>query len=500
MGTQEAPAQPGQRSTRRENLPRDRAGRYSATVEFWESFREGMLTRTAFWAVTGSLILAMGTGLFLVFFKQLKSPASNSMAGWRKVLEQWWSWLREIMSNGARKPWAAVGIALLLMMFVAWGILVHVLDPVKNTADPTPPSSSPGTSVTPIPQLTDGPEPGVSFTEAGWGPLRDTVSSISRNSIVTLNSMIDNPAHGDERNFAQVKGADEANADYREKIVASPGANYTGYIYFNNDADPNSTGSVAQDTVLKISMPGAATGSASVYGTITSSSAVPGEVWDGFNVLLADPTEQFALRYVEGSAVIYSGGAVNGTALSDDLFRDGVRLGCDELDGNLPSSTECAGYVTFSFRVDQPNFEVVAEARKKGADSSYTDNVEVKSGEVVQVRVMYQNQGSTQQDNVGLIVAIPDGFRYIKGSSEIWNSTTANKASDDRKVVDGIASTGLNIGSYQPQGNAWIRFDVMVDDLSLAPFKGPWLGVDPFVTVTTSSGSKSDSLTFLLTK
>ena len=47
-----------------------------------------------------------------------------------------------------------------------------------------------------------------------------------------------------------------------------------------------------------------------------------------------------ALRYVPGTAKIFSNGAVNGQALSDNLFKNGTPLGYDKLDGNLPGCNQ----------------------------------------------------------------------------------------------------------------------------------------------------------------
>ncbi|TFD66299.1 hypothetical protein [Cryobacterium ruanii] len=433
--------------------------------------------------------------IFLSFFIGLLTAA---MAGtvsylWRRHQQSVFTTTGSLRFRDTFRHRSGFLIALigLVFGFAAWGFIASVGDTGGgNNAASIPPSSAHGGVVVQIPD----PQPTTTFSPAEWGPSRDTVSSLSRNSVVTINAMLDNPVRGDERNFAQVRGLDEANSEYGDQMIVRPGLVYVGVFHFANDASPDSPGSIANDTHIRIQMPGVATGAAGARGIISSSNAAPSEVWDGFTVLFDSPADQYALRYVQGSATIHSGGPVNGTPLSDDIFVGGVLLGCDALDGKLGPAPECEGFVTFRFRVDQPDFDVIVEARQKGTDAAYMDNVEVSAGDVVQVRVTYQNQGTTQQDKVGLRVRLPEGFRYVRESSEIANETTGGKY---RKTIDGIATTGYNIGSYQPRGNAFFKFDVMVDDPGKAPFVGPWLTVDDFATAATTGETKGVPLTFI---
>lgn len=109
----------------------------------------------------------------------------------------------------------------------------------------------------------------------------------------------------------------------------------------------------------------------------------------------------FALRYVQGSAVIHSGGATDGLSLNaDELFsNEGALLGCDALDGLITPQPRCSGYVTFSFESVQPNFTVDLELRgKQGGD--FGQSVAASPGDIVEVRVTYTNTGTTDLDHV----------------------------------------------------------------------------------------------------
>lgn len=76
-----------------------------------------------------------------------------------------------------------------------------------------------------------------------------------------------------------------------------------------------------------------------------------------------------------------------------------------------------------------------------------------------QVSVQYQNFTDEQQDNVSLRVALPEGFRYVVGSTFIANSTTGGQWT---RTLDGLTSRGYNAGSYQPLGNVFLKFQVVM--------------------------------------
>src|SRR3546814_281355 len=148
-------------------------------------------------------------------------------------------------------------------------------------------------------------------------------------------------------------------------------------------------------------MPAVVSGSANVQALLSADNATPAVVWDGFTVVLPDPTHQVALRYVPDSATIHTGGDADGQPVNIDelVGEEGALLGCDVLDGKLPSADDCSGYVTFRFVVDQPNFTIDAAARLKDSGAPYANHVDVPPGDVVEVRLTYTNTGTTQQND-----------------------------------------------------------------------------------------------------
>lgn len=332
-----------------------------------------------------------------------------------------------------------------------------------------------------------------------WGPERPTYTYANPADHVTFNSITDNPNVGDERNFVRIK-EDSNTTTYGDSVTLEPGKVYQVMVYYHNNAASNlnadGTGT-AQNTTLKMEIPGVVKAGvkAAFTGKISASNANPGTVWDeayGTNATNAD----IALRYVENSATVTSNGAVNGAKLPDSLFTDGTYLGYDSLNGVLPGCNEFAGYVTFKIRVDQPNFTLQKQVSVDGGKTWVDDSAKTEPGSTIQYRIVYQNTGTSQQDNVSLRDILPEGVTYVEGSSLIANSTTDGKY---KSTVDGITTTGYNAGSYQPQGNVYFKFSAVVDDNDKLPECGENTLVNT-AKATTSGGAKEDTADVVVTK
>ena len=60
-----------------------------------------------------------------------------------------------------------------------------------------------------------------------WGPSRQTFTTANPASYVTFNSITDNPAYGDERNFVRAKESSTSNQNYSDSVALTPGKQYT---------------------------------------------------------------------------------------------------------------------------------------------------------------------------------------------------------------------------------------------------------------------------------
>lgn len=339
----------------------------------------------------------------------------------------------------------------------------------------------------------------VSAATYAWGPDRPTFTEQTPANYVTFNSITNNSAHGDERNFVQIREVGKSN--WGEEVKLTPGKEYEVYNYFHNNAASNLNDKahnykgIAKDVKMRTQMPVSvkAGEKGRITSFITASNATPKEVWDEAYVT-ADSTMQ--LSYIYGSAKVTSNGKVNGKTLDNSLYTTGAPLGYDALDGTLPGCNEFAGYVTYRFKVDQPNFEVTKDVSIKG-ENKYSDATQATAGAEVEYKIKYKNIGTVQQDNVVIRDKLPTGISYVKGSTQISNSKTGHKWSSVSE--DTITGRGINVGSYAPGGATYVKFTATLPANDTLAKCGTNTLVNT-ATAETSSGSKSDTATVTVTK
>lgn len=320
-----------------------------------------------------------------------------------------------------------------------------------------------------------------------WGPSRATFTTASPADYITFNSITDNPSHGDERNFVQVREATASNTTYADSISLSAGKEYVVYMYFHNNAAAN-LNLTALNTTARAEVPAVVKqgASAKAVGYISASNANPTQVWD--DITFQNKTAgDIALRFVPGSATIHSFGAVDGKTLGDSIVTTGSKLGYNSLDGKVPGCNQYAGYVTFRVKADQPNFEITKQVRLAGT-TDWSESVKANPGDTVDYLIGYKNTGTTQQNNVVLKDTLPAGITYVAGSTVLKNATYPNM----KTLSDNLTtSTGINIGSYTAGSNAFVRFSAKVaskDKLSCGNST-----LTNTVKAETANGSKTDT-------
>lgn len=329
-----------------------------------------------------------------------------------------------------------------------------------------------------------------------WGPSRPTYTTQHPADHVTFNSITNNPAHGDERNFVQVKEAGAANSTYADSKKLVPGKTYTVFMYYHNNAASNLNASgkgIAKDVTAKAELPAIVKSGASAtkaVGYINASNASPKSVWDDVSFSNTSGGD-IALRYVAGSATIHNQGKTNGAKLSDKIVTSGAALGYDSLNGVVPGCNEYAGYVTFNFVADQANFTVSKQVRKTGS-KEWTEKVTVNPGDKVDYLIGYKNTGTTQQNNVVVKDTLPKGVSYVNGTTMLKNALNP----DGKKVSDNVTTNGINISNYTPGSNAYLWFTAKVGSA-----KELLCGTNTLVnkaTVETNNGSKHDTATVVV--
>ena len=291
-----------------------------------------------------------------------------------------------------------------------------------------------------------------------WGPNRPTFTIQAPADHVTFNSITNNPAHGDERNFMQIREKDARNETYTDEISLTGGKEYVVYVYYHNNAASNLNASgkgVAQNAYTRAEIPSTVANGASTQGAayVGASNASPASVYD--DITFKNTTGgDIALRYVPGSTTIHNFGKTNGATMPDTILNTGgVKLGYDALNGTLPGCNEYAGYVTFRIKADQPNFTFKKEVRLNGT-KEWQKGVAVKPGDTVDYLLTYKNTGSTTQTGVTFKDELPAGLAYVAGSSKLANGNNPG----GKAVGDEISQGGMKVGDYNPGAAAYFTF------------------------------------------
>ena len=197
-----------------------------------------------------------------------------------------------------------------------------------------------------------------------WGPSeRETYTSEAPASYAIFNSITNNEAVGDERNFVRI-GELNATAPYTDEIVIEPGKEYEVYIYYHNNAaeDTNDSG-YGIATAAKVASSYPAVVEQGTVGTVTGNitwnyvdyndETHDGIVWD--EAFVTTEADCVTLKYKVGSAVIHNFGEVNGSVLSEDFFSEqGTAIGYNELKGVIPGGAEYSGYITYTLTASEP--------------------------------------------------------------------------------------------------------------------------------------------------
>jgi len=294
------------------------------------------------------------------------------------------------------------------------------------------------------------------YRALAWGPERETFHWETAAPYRTMNSIIDNPSLGDERNFVRIRKVGDPK--FVDEVTAVVGAEYEVEIYFHNNASRtlNASGKGIADGVRMNSiLPSfVAKGTrGEISATIMAANTTPSSVWDETFIRA---NEDVYLRYVSGSIVVHSNGTIDGKKLSsENLFSaEGANVGYSiDAPGVLPGCNEYAGYVSYRFVVDKPGFEV-SKTVSRDAQNQWAETLSVAPGEIVDFRISYKNTGTTEQGNVLVTDNLPDALKYLAGTTYLIN------AAEGKFVTDDLFDTGINIGKYRPGEQATITYKV----------------------------------------
>ena len=303
-----------------------------------------------------------------------------------------------------------------------------------------------------------------------WGPSRTTYTMDKPADHVVFNSITDNNKEvGDERYFVSASEytGDASKNYWSDKTQVENGKEYVVRMYVHNNAASN-LNLTAENVRAYVVLPTDTATSITVSGKVYSSNANPTTVWDE-TTFTSKNGEKFNLAYVDGTAKYYNtkDGKLRTFNLnaSNLLTNKGELLGYDKMDGKIPGCYQYDGVVTIEVKVHKSvNAKLSKTVRLKGT-KNWTESVDAKVGDEVEFQIEYVNLLGGQADNVMIRDVLPTNLEYVKDSTVLYNSNYQNGT----KVVENTLTTsGINIGSYGVNGNAYVRFTAKVVNKSLA--------------------------------
>lgn len=290
---------------------------------------------------------------------------------------------------------------------------------------------------------------------SAWGPERTTYTNEVPADYATFNSITNNAAVGDERNFVRIR---EANTDqtFQDEIEIVPGKEYEVYIYYHNNAASSTNASglgMATNTRVASGYPTLVKPGerGMVSGIITWSYVTPqdpnnakeGSVWD--EAYVTTQSDDVVLRYKTGTAIIHNSGAANGSVLPTTLFSEaGTPIGFNVLEGNLPGCAEYSGHITYTIVAEKTTTDLDKKVSYDG--ENWTENLTAKPGQIVTYKVTFTNTGNTELANVIFKDTHDEGLSLYPGSTKIFDVNN-----EDGKQIDDILDiSGYSFGNVAP--------------------------------------------------
>ena len=314
-----------------------------------------------------------------------------------------------------------------------------------------------------------GARPSYTLDEINSGVLGDTV---------VLNS-ISNSVNGNEKNFVSARVYDGDNEEGKDNIwntsdiTVKDGQEYIIRLYVHNNNPKKEN--VAKDVHTYFQIPSASGKQVQVNGFVEASNTTPTKYWSYVNF---NSNSDFHLEYVYGSAMLYNNGVgAKGLQLNDDVVtkQKGQQIGYYDyrtnpsdpvvLDGVIPGCYQFASYVTIRVKaVFDTDFRVSQKVRLAG-DTEWKDYVNAKVGDKVEIQTEYRNTSrrAATHENVMMRAVLPADLKYVAGSTLLYNGSVSGA----KPNPDSLTTTGINIGNYNLNANAYVRFTAEVTDTNL---------------------------------
>jgi uncharacterized repeat protein (TIGR01451 family) len=270
---------------------------------------------------------------------------------------------------------------------------------------------------------------------------------------VTFNSFTDVPNIGDERNFLTGKIAGAPDGFYDPMNGVRAGDEILMRVYVHNNADPkhNASGKgVAKNTKVRVQLPSGLAQNQVAKAFVSADNAQPQVIEDTLTMNGQYPVQ---LNYVPGSATIKTN--FIDQKISDNVVKDGVLVGDDNVNGTMKGCFEYVALVTFKVKLTAPSYQLEKKVRLNGTPT-FTKEITAKPGQKVDYVLAFKNVGSTNLYNVVLGDKLPAGVTYVPNTTE-WNSGHTN-SKWEKSPSNNITVGGVDVGAYAPNGAAYVRF------------------------------------------
>ncbi|MFI5888111.1 hypothetical protein [Streptomyces sp. NPDC051554] len=182
---------------------------------------------------------------------------------------------------------------------------------------------------------------------SGWGPNRPTFTDEKPAPYAVLNSITNNPFHGDERNFTQCR--DKESGAWATAFQVADGHIYQCYMWFENAVAPNlakdNRAAWLQNTRARVSFsPSSSPKGVSLVGILSAANSPT--VWSS---CFFSSNAKITLTYVKGTAGIQRVPYYDTFRLVSDTIAtpSGIKLGGEKFDGIVRQGV---GYVLFDVK------------------------------------------------------------------------------------------------------------------------------------------------------
>ena len=312
---------------------------------------------------------------------------------------------------------------------------------------------------------------GASMTPAlvnAWGDSSNgrksyTIAEINAGKLgdtITFNSISDSKI-GDEKNFVGARlTTGNSNVYNANEINVEDGQIYTIRLYVHNNS-PKGTDAVAKGVSINYSLPTTVAKEHTIIGYLNSSNATPNRYWDEVTLKSSD---DFYIEYISGSAQYRNAKGV--FALPDTVINQNTAIGYTSMNGEIPGCYGYDGEATIQVKVHTSVSSKLAKTvRIKGSGEKFGEVVNAKVGDEVEFQIEYVNLLADTVKDVMIRDILPTNMEYVENSTYLYNS---NYKTGKLLPENTITTTGLNIGSYNSKGNAYVRFTAKVVDKTLA--------------------------------